>query len=118
MYSAGALWSAQCLGLRRRHVPCRSSALQGALAGAINAMIIIGAIAVAEVFLSPTRLCHALERLPFLVIFAVKLLTYGTVIVLIVKGRPGARIAAIGAGCLCAMSERERSIPLELHRKL
>jgi len=75
-------------------------AIQGALGGAINAAIVIGGISSAEIFLAPTRLGHALERAPFLVTFAVKLLAYGTVIVLVVGGRPGARLAALGAATL------------------
>jgi adenylate cyclase len=72
-------------------------AIQGALGGAINAVIVIGAISSAEIFLRPTRLGDALERAPFLVTFAVKLLVYGSVIALVVGGRPGPRLAAIGA---------------------
>ncbi len=72
-------------------------AIQGALGGAINAVIVIGAISSAEIFLRPTRLGDALERAPFLVTFAVKLLVYGSVIVLVVGGKPGPRLAAIGA---------------------
>jgi adenylate cyclase len=75
-------------------------AVQGALGGAINAVIVIGAISSAEIFLRPTRLGDALERAPFLVTFAVKLLVYGIVIVLVVRGKPGPRLAAIGAAPL------------------
>ncbi len=67
--------------------------LLGALGGATNDVILVGAIFGAEIFLPPTRLGHALERMPFLVTFALKLLVYGTVIVLAVGGRPGGRLA-------------------------
>ncbi len=75
-------------------------ALQGALAGAINAVMVIGAILGAEIFLPRTRLGLALERAPFLVTFVTKLLVYGTLVVLVVGGRPGARLAALGAAAL------------------
>lgn len=67
-------------------------AMLGALAGAINGVTMIGAIFGAEIFLPPTRLGHALERVPFLVTFAMKLLVYGTLIVLVVGGGPGWRV--------------------------
>ena len=69
-------------------------AMVGALAGAINGVTIMGVIFGAEIFLPRTRLGHALERVPFLVTFAVKLLVYGTVIVLVVGGKPGWRLVA------------------------
>jgi adenylate cyclase len=75
-------------------------AIQGALAGAINAVIVIGAIFGAEIFLPPTRIGRALDRAPFLVTFALKLLVYVAVIVLVVGGRPGARLAAVASAAL------------------
>lgn len=75
-------------------------ALQGALSGAINAAMVIGAIFGAEIFLPSTRLGHALERASFLVTFVTKLLVYGTLVVLVVGGRPGGRLAALGAAAL------------------
>jgi adenylate cyclase len=75
-------------------------ALHGGLAGAINAVIVMGAICGVEIFLPPTRMGHALERAPFLAVFAAKLLVYGGLIVLVVGGRPGARLAAIGAAAM------------------
>ena len=68
-------------------------AMLGALAGAINGVTMIGVIFGAEVFLPRTRLGHALERVPFLVTFVVKFLVYGTVIVVVVGGKPGWRLA-------------------------
>jgi len=57
-----------------------------------------GAILGAEIFLPPTRLGHALERVPFLVAFAMKFLVYGSLIVLALAARPGGRlIRAIAA---------------------
>ena len=74
----------------------------GALGGATNGVILISGILGAEILLPPTRLGHALERMPFLVTFAMKFLVYGTLIVLVVGGRPGGRlvgaVAAIPLG--------------------
>src|SRR5258706_11383607 len=67
-------------------------AMLGAFGGATNAVILMGAILGAEILLPPTRLGHALERMPFLVTFATKFLVYGTLIVLVVGGRPGGRL--------------------------
>ena len=61
----------------------------GALAGATNGVLLVAAILGAEIFLPRTRLGHALERVPFLVTFAMKLLVYGAVIVLVIGVRPG-----------------------------
>src|ERR1041384_4339712 len=55
-------------------------AMLGALGGAIHGGILIGAILGAEIPLPPTRLGHALERVPFLVTFAMKFLVYGTLV--------------------------------------
>jgi adenylate cyclase len=72
--------------------------LLGALGGATNGVLLVGAIIGAEIFLPPTRLGNALERMPFLVTFALKFLVYGAWIVIVVLGRPGGRIArAVGA---------------------
>ena len=72
----------------------------GALGGATNGVILVGAILAAEIFLPPTRLGHALERVPFLVTFAMKFLVYGTLIVLVVGGRPGGRLIRAVAAML------------------
>src|SRR5439155_1681831 len=50
--------------------------------------------------LPPTRRGHALERVPFLVAFAMKFLVYGTVVVLVVGGRPGGRLVRAVAAML------------------
>ena len=47
-----------------------------------------------EIFFAPTRLGHALERVPFLFTFAMKVLVYGTVIMLVVGGGLGWRVVA------------------------
>ena len=70
-------------------------AMLGVLAGAINGVTMTGVIFGAEIFLSPTRLGHALERVPFLLTFAMKLLVYGTVITLVVGGGLGWRVVAV-----------------------
>ncbi len=75
-----------------RDVPLLGASL-GGLAGAAQAVILVGAILGPEIFLPRTRLGHALERAPFLVTFAMKLLVYGAVIVLVVAGKPGWRLA-------------------------
>ncbi|HEY2560572.1 MAG TPA: adenylate/guanylate cyclase domain-containing protein [Caldimonas sp.] len=66
----------------------------GVVAGAINAVAIVCVIFGAEIFLSPTRLGHALERVPFLFAFAMKVLVYGGVITLVVGGGFGWRAVA------------------------
>ena len=69
-------------------------AMLGALAGVINGVTMVGVILGAEIFFSPTRLGHALERVPFLLTFATKLLVYGSVIMLVVGGGLGWRVVA------------------------
>jgi class 3 adenylate cyclase len=46
----------------------------GALGGATNGLILMGAILGAEILLPPTRFGHALERVPFLVTLTMKVL--------------------------------------------
>ena len=75
-------------------------AMLGALGGATNTVLLFGAIVGAEIFLPLTRLGHALERLPFLVTFAIKLLVYGALIVLVVGGSLGRLVAGAVAGVL------------------
>ena len=67
-------------------------AVLGAPAGAINAMLLIGTIVGAEIFLPRTRLGHALETAPFLVTVAVKALVYGAVITFVFGSKLGRRI--------------------------
>jgi adenylate cyclase len=74
--------------------------LLGAFGGATNSVILIVAILGAEIFLPPTRLGHALERVAFLVTFAMKFLVYGTLVVLVVGGRPGGRLVRAVAAML------------------
>jgi adenylate cyclase len=66
----------------------------GVVAGAINAAVLVGLIFGAEIFVSPTRLGHALERLPFLATLALKVLVYGSAITLVVGGAVGWRAVA------------------------
>ena len=85
-------------------------AMLGVIAGAINGVAIAGVIFGAEIFLSPTRLGHALERMPFLVTFAMKVLVYGIVITLVVGGGLGWRVVAavptfLSADLAAAISE-------------
>jgi hypothetical protein len=76
-------------GLGFHDAPLLLGASLGSLAGATNGVLMTGAILGAEIFLPRTRLGHALERVPFLVTFAMKLLVYGTMIVLVIGVRPG-----------------------------
>lgn len=73
----------------------RLGAMLGIGAGGINGATIAAVIFGAEIFLSPTRFGHALERIPFLLTFAMKVLVYGTVISLVVGGGLGWRVVAI-----------------------
>lgn len=75
-------------------------AMLGALGGATNGVILFGAIVGAEIFLAPTWLGHALERLPFLVTFTVRMLVYGALIVVVVGGFLGRRVAGAVADLL------------------
>ncbi len=75
-------------GFGFRDAPFLGTSL-GGLAGATNGVLLVAAILGAEIFLPRTRLGHALERVPFLVTFAMKLLVYGAVIVLVIGVRPG-----------------------------
>ena len=73
-------------GFGYRDAPLLGASL-GALAGATTGVMLVGAIVGTEIFLPSTRLGRALERAPFLVTFATKLLVYSTVIVVVVGGR-------------------------------
>ena len=73
-------------GFGYRDAPLLGACL-GAIAAATTGVLLVGAILGTEIFLPSTRLGHALERAPFLVTFATKLLVYGTVIVLVVGNR-------------------------------
>jgi adenylate cyclase len=75
-------------------------AMLGAVGGATNALMLMGAILGAEILLPPTRLGHALERVPFLVTFAMKFLVYGTLVVLVNAARPGGRLGRAVAAML------------------
>jgi adenylate cyclase len=96
----GALFGA-ATGSGFHDAPLLGACLSG-LAGSISAAVLAIAILGPEIFLPWTRLGRALERVPFLFTFAVKLLAYGTVIVLLVKGRLGwqvvGAIAAVPLG--------------------
>ena len=75
-------------------------AMLGALGGATNGVMLMGAILGAEILLPRTRLGHALERVPFLLTFAMKFLVYATLVVLVVGGRPGGRLGRAVAAML------------------
>ena len=77
-----------------------AGALLGAVSGAVNGTLVTALIGSAELFGPSTRLWDRLERAPFLGTVAVKLLAYGTLVALVVIGRPGARLAALVAASL------------------
>jgi adenylate cyclase len=68
-------------------------ALVGAMNGVTTGVLLLGTILGAEIFLPPTRVGHALDRAPFLVTVAIKLLIYAALIVIVVGGRLGGRLA-------------------------
>src|SRR5258705_10654322 len=68
-------------------------ALVGAGAGALNGLMLAGTVIAAEIFLPRTRLGHALDRAPFVVALALRLLVYGVVVVAVIGGRLGRRLA-------------------------
>ena len=70
----------------------------GALSGAIEGTALMALIGGADMFLPRTRIGRALERAPFLVTFAVKLLAYGAVIALVIGGRLGPQLASFALG--------------------
>jgi adenylate cyclase len=74
-------------------------AIVGALAGATTGALLVGTIVGSEIFLPSTRIGHALERTPFLVTFATKLLVYGAVIVFVV----GSRLSSHLVGAVAAL---------------
>ena len=84
------------------------------LAAVINVVIMTISIGGAEIFLPPTRLGQALERAPFLVTFAIKLLVYGTVIVLVFGGGSlGERLAA-GTAALLLGADHATAIYMQI----
>jgi adenylate cyclase len=50
-------------------------------------------VVAAEIFLPRTRLGHALDRAPFVVTLALRLLVYGVVVIAVIGGRLGRRLA-------------------------
>ncbi len=70
-----------------------AGALVGAGAGALNGLMLAGTVIAAEIFLPRTRLGHALDRAPFVVALALRLLVYGVVVVAVIGGRLGRRLA-------------------------
>lgn len=85
-----ALGSARGLGLPGAPL---AGALLGAGAGALNGLMLVGTVVATEIFLPRTRLGHALDRAPFVVTLALRLLVYGVVIVAVIGGRLGRRLA-------------------------
>src|SRR5688572_3598010 len=72
----------------------------GALGGLTNGVLLMGPILGAEILLPRTRLGYAVERVPFLVTFAMKFLVYGALVVLVIGGRPGGRLVHAPAAIL------------------
>jgi adenylate cyclase len=86
-------------GFGFREAPLLAAVL-GAVGGATNAVLLMGLIFGAEIVLPATRLGHALERAPFGLTLAAKLLAYGTIVVLVLTARPGGHIGRTLAGLL------------------
>jgi adenylate cyclase len=70
-----------------------AGAILGSVGGLLNGVMLVGLIAAAEIFLPPTRLGHALERAPFALTFLLKLFGYSVLIVSVIGGRLGRRLA-------------------------
>jgi adenylate cyclase len=69
------------------------SPLIGALAGAVDGVLVLGAIVGAEIFLPQTRVGLALERAPFLVTLAAKSVVYFALVLIVVGLGPGRHLA-------------------------
>jgi adenylate cyclase len=67
--------------------------LIGAVAGALDGVLSLGAIVGAEVFLPVTRLGRSLDRAPFLVGFAVKSVAYFALLLVVIGPNVGRRLA-------------------------
>ena len=87
----GAAFGAAAGGLAFK--PPLLMAVLGALSGVIDITTLMAFIGGAEIFLPRTRLGRALARAPFLVAVAVKAVTYMAVLVAVVGGRLGPRLA-------------------------
>ena len=80
-----------------------SGSILGGVGGVLNGVMVIGPVAAAEIFLPSTRLGHALERAPFLLTFVLKVSVYGIVIVCVIGGRLGRRLAVALAAPVMAL---------------
>src|SRR5512137_470992 len=70
----------------------RGTAIIGSLVGAIDGATIAGPITAIEIFGLRTRWGRTVQQAPFLVTFAVRWLTYGTLIAIVNARSPGAWI--------------------------
>ena len=75
--------------------PAGLGAAVATVSGAIDFTAMTALIRGAETFLPLTRVGRALERMPFLAVFAIKAILYGAVIFAVVGGRLGPETAAL-----------------------
>jgi adenylate cyclase len=92
----GALWGG-AVGASMLRPPLLGSAV-AALAGAIYAVLLMGILGGAEMFLPRTRLGQALDRAPLFSTILVKATVYSAVIILIIGNRLGLHLATVAAG--------------------
>jgi adenylate cyclase len=89
--------------------------LVGALVSAIDAALVLGTIAAAEIFLPQTRIGRALEGAPFLFTLVVKWLAYYALIVIEIGGRLGRHLvtaALIGGDPTRVVAPQPPRVPL------
>ena len=67
----------------------------GALSAVIDSVVMMTFIGGAEIFLPRTRLGRALGRIPFLAVLAIKLALYSAVVLSVIYGRLGPRVAVL-----------------------
>lgn len=75
--------------------PALTGAMLGSISGAVDFVTMAALIGGAENFLPRTRFGRALERAPFLAVFAIKAVVYSAVILSVVGGRLGTNVAGL-----------------------
>ncbi len=89
--------------------------LVGALVSAIDAVLVLGTVAAAEIFLPQTRLGRVLEGAPFLFTFVVKWLAYYALVVIEIGGRLGRHLVTavlIGGDPRLVVAHQPPRVPL------
>lgn len=97
------------IGSATAHIP-----LIGAVVGVINGILILGTIVAAEIFLPQTRLGHALERAPFVATFAVRVIVYHALIVIVIGSgviRELVRAVLVRGGTAQPITQQAPSLP-------